>query len=208
MRPRLFLAFLLIALVLPVRAYASGRDVLRDCADDEKLSKTYTQKEYRDALNQLATDSSEYSNCENVIRQAQLDALANSGSHGSSGGGSGHGGGTGGGGGGSGTGGGSGGGSAPSGSTGSTGGTTSGATSADPLASITPEEQRALDAARTGAAPSTLDTVPTGSGRAPNVTGDGHLPGPVVGLLILFAAVLAGVMAARIRTRVIGRHST
>jgi hypothetical protein len=204
MRPRLFLAFLLIALVLPVRAYASGRDVLRDCADDEKLSKTYTQKEYRDALNQLATDSSEYSNCENVIRQAQLDALANSGSDGSSGGGSEHSGGTGGGGGG-GTSGGSGGGAAPSGSTGSTGGTTSGATTADPLASITPDEQRALDAARSGAAPSTLDTVPTGSGRAPNVTGDGHLPGPVVGLLILFAAVLAAVMAARVRSRV-ARH--
>ena len=31
-------------------ALASGKDVIRDCTDDEVMSKTYTQKEYRDAL--------------------------------------------------------------------------------------------------------------------------------------------------------------
>ena len=76
MRLRLSLALLVILLVPPASAMASGRDVLRDCADDEVLSKTYTQKEYRDALSQLATDSSEYSDCESVIRRAQLEQAA------------------------------------------------------------------------------------------------------------------------------------
>src|SRR4051794_208496 len=76
MRLRLVLV-LLVALLLPAAtALASGRDVLRDCADDEILNKTYTQKEYRDALSQLATDNSEYSDCERVIRRAQLEQAA------------------------------------------------------------------------------------------------------------------------------------
>ena len=58
MRLRLSLALLVILLVPAASAWASGRDVLRDCADDEVLSKAYTQKEYRDALSELATDSS------------------------------------------------------------------------------------------------------------------------------------------------------
>jgi hypothetical protein len=48
MRLRLSLALLLLLLVPAATAVASGRDVLRDCADDEVLSKTYTQKEYRE----------------------------------------------------------------------------------------------------------------------------------------------------------------
>jgi hypothetical protein len=76
MRLRLSLALLVILLVPAASAWASGRDVLRDCADDEVLSKAYTQKEYRDALSELATDSSEYSDCESVIRRAQLEQAA------------------------------------------------------------------------------------------------------------------------------------
>src|SRR5918997_6654523 len=76
MRLRLSLAFLVLLLVPAAAAMGSGRDVLRDCADDEVLSRTYTQKEYRDALSQLATDSSEYSDCESVIRRAQLGQAA------------------------------------------------------------------------------------------------------------------------------------
>ena len=76
MRLRLSLALLVILLVPTASAWASGRDVLRDCADDEILSKTYTQKEYRDALSRLATDNSEYSDCESIIRRAQLEQAA------------------------------------------------------------------------------------------------------------------------------------
>src|SRR5215213_9929968 len=76
MRLRLSLALLVMLLVPAASAVASGRDVLRDCADDEVLSKTYTQKEYRDALSKLATDNAEYSDCESVIRRAQLEQAA------------------------------------------------------------------------------------------------------------------------------------
>ena len=49
---------------------------MRDCTDDEVLTKTYTQKEYRDALEQLAADADEYGNCRDVIRRAQLEQAA------------------------------------------------------------------------------------------------------------------------------------
>ena len=48
-------------------ASASGLDVIRDCTDDEVMSKTYTQKEYRDALRQFAADGDQYGNCRDVI---------------------------------------------------------------------------------------------------------------------------------------------
>lgn len=57
-------------------AHASGKDVIRDCTDDEVMSKTYTQKEYRDALKQLAADADQYGNCRDVILRAQQAALA------------------------------------------------------------------------------------------------------------------------------------
>jgi len=52
-------------------ALASGRDVINDCTDDEVLSKTYTQKEYRDALAKLPADADQYGNCRDIIARAQ-----------------------------------------------------------------------------------------------------------------------------------------
>jgi hypothetical protein len=57
-------------------ALASGKDVLDDCTDDEVMSKTYAQKEYRAALSELSADTDQYGNCRDVIRRAQLAALA------------------------------------------------------------------------------------------------------------------------------------
>jgi hypothetical protein len=191
---------LLVLLLVPASAAASGRDVLRDCADDEVLSRTYTQREYREALSKLATDSSEYSDCESVIRRAQLEQAAGRGGSGSSGSGSN----------GS-SGGGAAGGSATGG--GSTGGgaTPAPARSSDPLAALNPEERLALDEARTGGGKglqeSGLAVVPPGSSRAPGVSGASDLPGPVVGLLILLAGALVLVTGARVRTRVLGRRT-
>jgi hypothetical protein len=75
---RPLLAALLAAIALfaapATAALASGRDVLDDCTDDEVMSKTYTQKEYRDALSQLAADADQYGNCRQVISRAQLRA--------------------------------------------------------------------------------------------------------------------------------------
>ena len=200
---RLRCAFVLLLLLLaPVAsAEASGRDVLRDCADDEVLSRTYTQREYREALSKLATDSSEYSDCENVIRRAQLQQAAgrdrDAGGSGSGGGWTG---------------------------AGTTGGATTGAGGSggtgsspaprpgndDPLAGLNPEERLALDEARTGGGRGIqgpgLTVAPPGASRAPGVDGESDLPGPVAALLILLAGALVLATGARVGTRVLGRR--
>ena len=75
-RPLLTLATTLALLAPAASASAAGLDVIRDCTDDEVMSKTYTQKEYRDALRQFAADGDQYGNCRDVIRRAQAAALA------------------------------------------------------------------------------------------------------------------------------------
>jgi hypothetical protein len=207
MRLRLSLALLVMLLVPAASAWASGRDVLRDCADDEVLSKTYTQKEYRDALSELATDSSEYSDCESVIRRAQLQQAAGPPKKQSGGGGTAT------------T---PGGGSTGGGGTTGSGGTTPApadstptpapaARGTDPLAALNPEERLALDEARTGGGEGIQGSgpavVPPGSSRTPNLTGSSSLPGPITGLLILLAGALVIVTGARVRTRVLGRRT-
>lgn len=86
------LATLLAVLAGSAPAHASGRDVILDCTDDEVLSKTYSQKEYSDALEQFPTDADQYGACRDIIARAQ-DAAATKGSKkgGKSGGGSGSG---------------------------------------------------------------------------------------------------------------------
>ena len=60
-----------LALTFAGSALASGRDVLDDCVDDEVMAKTYTQREYRDALAQLPADADQYGNCRDIIARAQ-----------------------------------------------------------------------------------------------------------------------------------------
>ena len=67
-------------LLVPSAALASGSTVVRDCTDDGKLSKRYSQSEYRDALANLPTDVDEYTDCRDVIRRAQLSAAGSGGS--------------------------------------------------------------------------------------------------------------------------------
>jgi hypothetical protein len=67
-----------LALLMPASAPASGRAVIRDCTDDGQLSKSYTQKDYRDALAHLPTDVDEYTDCRDVIRRAQLGGAGGS----------------------------------------------------------------------------------------------------------------------------------
>jgi hypothetical protein len=73
---RLMLITMLALLAIAAPALGSGLDVIRDCTDDEVMSKTYTQKEYRDALRELAGDSDQYGNCRSVIQRAQAAAAA------------------------------------------------------------------------------------------------------------------------------------
>ena len=66
--PLVLIAVLLLG--LPAAARASGSDVIRDCADDGKLNKPYSQKELEDANRNLPSDIDEYTDCRSVIQAA------------------------------------------------------------------------------------------------------------------------------------------
>ena len=68
-----------LVLGLPAAARASGSDVIRDCAQDGKLDKKYSQKELRDAYNNLPSDIDEYTDCRQVIRAAMGGGNGNTG---------------------------------------------------------------------------------------------------------------------------------
>lgn len=184
---------LVVALATPAPALASGDDVLFDCGDDERLSKNYSQEEYREALDNIDADMRQYTNCQAVIRQAQLSAAGSS-----SGGGSGSGGGAIGG---------PGGGAAG----GGTGGTT--ASPAETLAAATPEQKRELaEVVEETPAPVTLPGAgavdPTSAGEVPGIDAVGELPTPLGVLLILMTAGAAMLGLTRVRSRVGGRRAT
>ncbi len=132
---RLLTALTILCLAAPATASAEGgvNKLLRDACSDEHINGTYTQAEYKKALDQLPTDSDEYTGCREVLQRGRLAALgagkrrpANSGGGGApSGGGSG-----------------GGSGSAGNGSSGSP--SAAPASNADPLASATPEQRKAL----------------------------------------------------------------
>jgi hypothetical protein len=184
------LAALLSLAVFASVARASGKDVIRDCTDDEVLAKTYTQKEYKDALAQLGSDSDQYGDCRDIIKSAQLKALrdahkkrAPTTNGGAGGGGSGAGGGG--------------------------GGTSSGGGYGSPpaakqLQSATPDERSAVDVGRKAAR--TAINV-QGAAVKPGLGSSSDLPAP---LLVLLALVLAGALALaaiRIRTLVLARRA-
>jgi hypothetical protein len=82
-----FAALLVALLALPAFASASGEDVIRDCYDDGHIDGNYSQGDYQDAEDNIPGDVDQYSDCRDVISQAQAD-----GSRGNNGGGSGGGG--------------------------------------------------------------------------------------------------------------------
>jgi hypothetical protein len=69
-----------LLLGLPAAAHASGADVIRDCADDGKLDKQYSQKELRDADRNLPSDIDEYTDCRSAIRSAMHGGSGSTGS--------------------------------------------------------------------------------------------------------------------------------
>jgi hypothetical protein len=86
LRRLLAAAVAVLSLLVPAStALASGADVIRDCAHNGRLTKTYTQKEYHDALAHIPADVDEYTDCRSVIRRAELSL--GSGSSGGGGGG-------------------------------------------------------------------------------------------------------------------------
>lgn len=71
-RRRLGVAALTLVLLPTAQASASGRDVLKDCSTNGRLTKKYSQAEYRDALANIPSDLNEYTDCRDQIRAAQL----------------------------------------------------------------------------------------------------------------------------------------
>jgi hypothetical protein len=61
-----------LCLLPAAAARASGDDVIKDCLAHGRLTKKYSQSEYRDALANIPTDVDEYTNCRDVIRHGQL----------------------------------------------------------------------------------------------------------------------------------------
>jgi hypothetical protein len=69
-------------------ALASPQDVIHDCARDGKLDQQYSLSDLKKAEKNLPTDVDEYTNCRDVINQAEVASSGNKGSkaHGASGG--------------------------------------------------------------------------------------------------------------------------
>jgi hypothetical protein len=60
----------LALLAMPAAAYASPDQVIRDCGQDDKLDRKYSNEDLRKARDNLPSDLDEYSNCREVINQA------------------------------------------------------------------------------------------------------------------------------------------
>jgi hypothetical protein len=200
---RLLTALMILCLAAPATAGAEGgvTKLLRDACGDEHIDGTYTQAEYKKALDALAADSDEYTACREVLQRGRLAALgagkrrpANNGGGGSAG--------TGGGGGTSG-----GSGSAGHGSTGSS--SAAPASNADPLASATPEQRKAL--AQVGKSTKPVDVG--GQLVQPGALGLGELsssgrdvPTPLIAIIGLLAAAAVGVGGWWLWSRVLARR--
>jgi hypothetical protein len=164
------LALLLVLLTLPGAAFANGDAAARDCANDGRLDKTYTQAELADALAHLPADVDEYSDCRDVLRRALLNQAGNSGQHGGGGGGT----------------------------AGGTGGTGSSSGSGGaPLTPSTDADRQALNqAATSGGQPVQIAgrNVTPGEGDVRN-----SLPATLIVVLALLAAAAVAAMAPYVR---------
>ncbi|HEY2637762.1 MAG TPA: hypothetical protein VGI54_10260 [Solirubrobacteraceae bacterium] len=201
---------LLCALSIPATALAGGGGdaVLRDCVQHGSLTKTYTQAQYQDALDNMPADLQEYSNCAEVIAQAKRSAAAKAHSPNKSGGSSNAGtpGGGGSGGGGSGGSSSSSGGAAPS--TGGGGPPSAGGQGSSPGPGRGHVSDRATGSApgsgptrhRTVLRPLTAQQLRAASA-APAQRGLGSLPTPLIVVLALLALVALATLALEARRR-------
>lgn len=72
---RLLLVGLLFTAFGTPLASADYRDLILDaCRQDQRVDGTYSQKDYREALDNLSDDQLQYTDCEAIIRSAQLAA--------------------------------------------------------------------------------------------------------------------------------------
>jgi hypothetical protein len=178
---RLLTALAIACLAAPAAAHAdSGVDkLLADACKDEHIDGHYTQAQYKKALEELPTDADEYTACRDVLQRGRLAALG-SGKKSNGGGGGSTGTGTGGGGGST---------SGGGGSTGSSGAAP--APNADPVASATPAQKKAIAQAGESARPVNVggQLVQPGELGIGAISGSGHsVPTPLAALMVLLAA--------------------
>jgi hypothetical protein len=207
---RLLTALTILCLAAPAAAGADSgvNKLLRDACRDEHIDGTYTQAQYKEALDQLPTDSDEYTGCREVLQRGRLAALG-AGKRRSSGGS----GATTGGGGSSGSSGGSTGASGSSGSSGSNRGSgSSGPSSApkgDPLAEATPKQRQAL--AQAGKSAKAVDVggqlvQPSAVGLGDLSAANRDVPTSVIALVCLLAACALGAAGWWLWSRVLARR--
>jgi hypothetical protein len=202
LRHRIAIALALFAalLALPGVALAgSGDAAIKDCANDGKLDKSYTQSQLADAINNLPADVDEYSDCRDVLKRAQLGGGSSSGGGGGTGGGGAAGGA-------------GGGGTAGGGTAGSVNGDTGAVASGpavDPLQNATDAERAAFQkAVANGDAPVKLDGRPIYPGTlgGAKTNGLGDLPAPLLAVVALLALGAFGAAALGTRRLVHGRR--
>jgi hypothetical protein len=181
---RLLTALIIACLAAPAAAAADNgaTKLVIDACRDEHIDGTYTQAQYKKALEQIPSDSDEYTACREVLERGRLAALGNKRK---SGGGGGNAGGA------TGSSNGSGGGGSSSGTSGA-----SPAPAADPLAAATPAQKKALAKAGQSAQPVDIGgkLVKPGDLGVGALAGSGHsVPTTLAALIALLAAsALAG----------------
>ena len=199
---RLLTALMLLCLAMPATASADAdvTKLLRDACRDEHIDGTYTQAQYKKALDQLPTDSDEYTGCREVLQRGRLAALG-AGKHKSSGGGAS-----------TATGAGTGSGSS---SSGSSGGGASGSSSAspapaaDPLATATPQQKKGLAQAAQAAKPVNVggEIVQPGALGLGELSGASRgVPTQLIALICLLAASALGAGGWWLWSRVLTRR--
>jgi hypothetical protein len=193
----------ILCLAAPAAAHADSgvNKLLIDACRDEHVDGHYTQAQYKKALEELPADADEYSACRQVIENARLAALG-AGKKGGGGGGGSSGNHTS--------------GAAPSnggagGSGGSSGSSASSgaAAPADPLATATPEQKKAVAKAGQNAQPVDVGgkLVQPGKLGLGTLSGSGHdVPTSLVALIALLAAGALGAGGWWLWSRVLARR--
>lgn len=74
---RLLTALILACLLVPAAAQADGGTdkLIRDACFDEHIDGTYTQAQYKKALENISSDADEYTGCREVLERGRLAAL-------------------------------------------------------------------------------------------------------------------------------------
>ena len=195
---RLLTALIIACLAAPAAAAADSgaTKLVIDACRDEHIDGTYTQAQYKKALEQIPSDSDEYTGCREVLQRGRLAALGAGKRRGGGGGSTGTGAGTGG-----------GSGSSGGGSSGSS--TPAPAANADPLASATPEQRKAL--AQVGKSTKPVDVggqlvQPGALGLGQMSSAGRDVPTPMIALICLLAATALGVGGWWLWSRVLARR--